>query len=242
MRLYLCDLEELADAASYDAASLKVDEARRESLKRLKNPADLRRSVGAGLLLAYAFWQYRNCPQEFWYGGKNFPEVNPEAPSLQELLSVPCQVPGYRKKPLGKPYLEGEKDFFFSLSHSGGYALCACAPDEIGADIQLMERQPKETLAARIMTQGEYEAYEKLSGTEKMQEFYRIWASKESCCKLTGRGITQDFREMEISVDRNVIFMEKMGCEAYCRSFVWKENYWIAVSSLQVCSENLFAL
>lgn len=228
MRLYLCSIKELADAASFDAASLKVDKVRKESLKRLKNPADLRRSVGAGLLLAHAFRQYRDCSQEFW---SKDGELSVEELSIRELLSAPCLDFAYRKTPSGKPYLEGEKEFFFSLSHSGDYALCACAPARIGADIQLMERQPKETLAARIMTQGEYEAYKKLSGIEKKQEFYRVWTSKESCCKLTGRGLAQDFREMEISPDGNIISMQKEECAAYCRSFVWKENYRIAVST-----------
>lgn len=230
MKLYLCDLKELTDAASFDAASLKIDEARRENLKRLKNPADLRRSVGAGLLLAYAFWQYRSRPQEFWFGDGKF---SMEEVSIQELLSIPRQDFGYRKTPSGKPYLEGEKDFFFSLSHSGQYALCACAPVCIGADIQLMERPPKETLAARIMAQGEYEAYKKLPETEKKQEFYRIWTLKESCCKLTGRGLAQDFRKMEISADGDEIYMREEERMAYCRSFVWKENYWIAVSCME---------
>lgn len=235
MRLYLCDLKELTDAALFDAASLKVDEARKENLKRLKNLADLRRSVGAGLLLAYAFWQYRSRPQEFFAEGGRFSmeEASIEELSIQELLSVPCQDFTYRKTKSGKPYLEGEKDFFFSLSHSGQYAFCACAPVCIGADIQLMERTPKETLAARIMAQGEYEAYKKLPETEKKQEFYRIWTSKESCCKLTGRGLAQDFRKMEISADGDEIYMREEERMAYCRSFVWKENYWIAVSCME---------
>lgn len=237
MRIFVCFTDELQDAASFDAASLIVDPARKEKLLKIHSPADARRSMGAGLLLAYAFERYQKMPEDFFAGEPGAGRIE-EIP-VSELLAVPKQVFLYREAAGGKPYLEGESGFYFSLSHSGAYALCACAPFEIGADLQITDRPAGDNLAGKIMTQNEYEFYKKLSEEEKKQEFYRVFSCKESCCKLTGKGLAQGFRNMETDPERKRILINEISsiedafyCTAIvmCESFIWKENYRIAVS------------
>lgn len=237
MRIFVCSVEELKDAASFDAASLIVDPVRKKKLSQIRCPADIRRSMGAGLLLAYAFDRYQKQPEDYFSqspGDKRIEEV-----LVSELLSVPEQRFLYREASGGKPYLEGESGFYFSLSHSGDYALCACAPFEIGADLQITDREAGDNLARRVMTQREYDFYKGLSEAGKKQEFYRVFSCKESCCKLTGRGLAQGFQNMETDPQRKRILMNEISSVETvssrrlfiaCESFLWKENYRIAVS------------
>ena len=158
MRIFVCSTDELQDAASFDAASLIVDPARKKKLLKIHSPADARRSLGAGLLLAYAFEGYQKGTGDFFARAPGAGRIE-EIP-VSELLAVPKQVFLYREAAGGKPYLEGESGFHFSLSHSGAYALCACAPFEIGADLQITDRQAGDNLAGKIMTQKEFDFYQ----------------------------------------------------------------------------------
>ena len=123
----------------------------------------------------------------------------------------------YKQEENGKPYIADIPGFYFSLSHSGEYVLCAVDSNETGADLQRMDRDVKDNLAKKVMTGNEYGTYMELSPQDKQKEFYRVWAIKESFCKLTGKGLSQDFREIEA---------EKINC--YTNLF--KEEYWLAVS------------
>ena len=76
------------------------------------------------------------------------------------------EIPDFQKTSSGKPFFRGENMPFFNLSHSGNFVGCALHDREIGLDIQ------------------------------KLTDFCRIWAMKESAVKLTGEGITGNFREI----------------------------------------------
>ena len=78
---------------------------------------------------------------------------------------------------------------FFNLSHSGNFVGCALHDREIGLDIQKLT-EPRESLIRRVCTQ------EELIFLKSPQDFCRIWAMKESAVKLTGEGITGNFREI----------------------------------------------
>ncbi|MBE5868548.1 MAG: 4'-phosphopantetheinyl transferase superfamily protein [Lachnospiraceae bacterium] len=101
----------------------------------------------------------------------------------------------------GKPYLEKFPEIYFSLSHSGEYALCALSDTEIGADIQQMceeenaNRHREEQIAERQFSPEERE-WMKAASTpeERMHRFYRLWTAKEAYMKLTGQGLSQGMK------------------------------------------------
>ena len=93
------------------------------------------------------------------------------------------------QKRSGKPFFRGENMPFFNLSHSGNFVGCALHDREIGLDIQKLT-EPRESLIRRVCTQ------EELIFLKSPQDFCRIWAMKESAVKLTGEGITGNFREI----------------------------------------------
>lgn len=99
------------------------------------------------------------------------------------------EVPKIRKAASGKPFFPGENMPFFNLSHSGDFAGCALHDQEIGLDIQKIT-EPRDSLIRRVCTPGE------LASLKSSRDFCRIWAMKESAVKLTGEGITGNFRDI----------------------------------------------
>lgn len=87
----------------------------------------------------------------------------------------------------GKPYLRSG-ELFFSLSHSGKYALCAVSDSEIGADIQKPAKYNK-ALAERFFTVDE-QAWLRCSARQD-RDFTKLWSQKESFIKATGQGLAQ---------------------------------------------------
>ena len=222
MKISICSIEGLADAASYDAASLKIDAMRREKLARIKGETERKRSLCAGLLVNYAVWQFQK-EQECDFG--QVEEVSPA-----ELLCIPRQEYDYRQDSNGKPYLADLPGFFFNVSHSGDYVLLARDTKELGADIQKMDRTVTDALAGKVLSKAEYAHYCTLPNEEQRKAFYRAWTIKESCCKLTGKGLSQDFREMKLSETGQEIVLIGEARRIHFQALPWKEEYWLAVS------------
>lgn len=86
-------------------------------------------------------------------------------------------LPEVERSPRGKPYFPGVSDRFFSLSHSGGLALCALSGGPVGADIEAL-RPRHERLFAFCLSGEERERFD-----GSWEDFFRIWTLKESWCK-----------------------------------------------------------
>ena len=93
----------------------------------------------------------------------------------------------------GKPYFEGDYPFF-SLSHSGKYALCAVSDTELGADIEA-PRENSIKLAERFFTDAEFDTVIRADNPD--DEFCRLWVIKESYIKATGKGLACPLNSFE---------------------------------------------
>jgi len=124
---------------------------RRERTARLKHAGARQESLAAGLLWRVAMGR-RSVPAE---------------------AEVRCL-------PAGKPVLAGREDVWFSLSHSGRYALCAVSAAPVGADVQ--ERRTVRPSMLRFFHPAE-QAW--LTGPVSGEEgdFFRLWARKEAWVK-----------------------------------------------------------
>ena len=101
--------------------------------------------------------------------------------------------PQYQIAEGGKPYFEGDYPFF-SLSHSGKYALCAVSDTELGADIEA-PRENSLKLAKRFFTDAESDSVSRADNPD--DEFCRLWVIKESYIKATGRGLACPLNSFE---------------------------------------------
>ena len=86
-------------------------------------------------------------------------------------------LPPVERSPRGKPRFAGRDDCWFSLSHSGGIALCALSSAPVGVDVELV-RPRRAGLPAYVLSPEELARFD---GT--WEDFYRLWTLKESWCK-----------------------------------------------------------
>ncbi len=96
----------------------------------------------------------------------------------------------------GRPYLKGiELDF--SISHSGGVAVCAVEQSlggtipRIGVDVETVRNRSADSMernAARWFTESERKMF--FADKQEMQ-FLRIWTGKEALCKRSGEGLSE---------------------------------------------------
>lgn len=96
----------------------------------------------------------------------------------------------------GKPFVPGDPDFHFNISHSGGYlALCTSRQSEVGIDLQ--EIRPLsaglEKITRRFYSPSEYAYLQKITDpAEKELTFFRLWSVKEAYLKYKGTGLRGD--------------------------------------------------
>ena len=170
--------EALLSPPVFVSAYAAVTESRRLLVDRMRRAEDRCRSLAAGLLLRRAVLD----------AGLD--------PSCLERLKEGAN---------GKPYLPGAP-FFFSLSHSGPWAVCAVYGGEVGIDIEAAVSL-SEAVKKRIFTEKERvfmqspqagEIAGRMPGVrtgEKNRENAAgicLWTVKESYLKMKGAGLSVD--------------------------------------------------
>ena len=104
------------------------------------------------------------------------------AASLALLGHAPAHEAG---APGGRPFLPDHPEFFFSLSHSGGFALCAAGFLPVGADIQAV-RPVSSALLTRFFPEDERALI------HSARDAIRLFSARESFGKRAGRGLSRD--------------------------------------------------
>lgn len=141
------------------------------------------------------------------------------------LSPVPCVV----REEGGKPRLRDFPDHHFNLSHSADHALCALDDAPVGADIQIIRRDLRQALPARVCSpeelnwlneQGDYWA-----------AFARLWCLKEARVKFTGGGIGAGLRTTAVPLPG-----EEAGL--YRLDDLWFRLYSIPGFACAVCGKN----
>lgn len=143
---------------------------RRERFDRLKNAAARQESLGAGLLFSAAMRRRGIDPRE------------------------PVAVLG-----AGKPVFAARRDAYFSLSHSGRYALCAVSDKPVGADVQAL-RAAKLSIARRFHP-DERAWLEALPEAERHEAFFRLWTRKEAWVKAVSADQMLTLSEADVIQD-----------------------------------------
>ena len=86
----------------------------------------------------------------------------------------------------GKPYIENS-NLHFNLSHSGNYALCVCADEAVGCDIEKI-KECNLKVAQRFFSKSEFAVLKNSDNTAHV--FTKMWTLKESALKFSGKGIS----------------------------------------------------
>lgn len=202
-KIYLLSVEELLPGMyreeTFQGAAAWLDDTRRGKLEHLGQKEAKAASIGAGLLLQKAAADWEDLEEGRGGGPDKATEYSSQVQEygVSQLLE---ELAGQRKKPIQLSYVYGPggkpffRDFplFFSLSHSGGYVLCAVSGRETGADIQKVQSVDTGKLAARFFAAEECEILGQCRTAQESQHcFYRLWTRKEALGKLTGRGVAE---------------------------------------------------
>ncbi|MEM7195446.1 MAG: 4'-phosphopantetheinyl transferase superfamily protein [Pseudomonadota bacterium] len=103
----------------------------------------------------------------------------------------------------GRPFCKGTKDAIeFSISHSGEWVCVAFSTRPIGFDIeQIRKIHDMDAVARRVMTEIEYQNYNKLHGSPKTHAFFNLWSRKEAVMKLTHLGFKLSPETLQSDID-----------------------------------------
>lgn len=207
MRVYTARTYELQTAEEERMCAL-LDRDRIQKISALRNKAERRRSIFAGLLLRHAFLQ-AGYDEKVWEQAET------------------------GKGMYGKPYIKGYPDFHFGLSHSGEWAVCAADTVPVGIDIQEMKPW-KMTLAKRFYHEEEYNRLLALEGVDQdrqTEEFYSMWTAKESAVKLSGRGIGAGISQYVTARDYSCIRDADSGQTVRIRRYNTLKGYMLCICS-----------
>ena len=96
---------------------------------------------------------------------------------------------GFGTCPHGKPFIVGLPNFYYNLSHSGEWVVCATDRAPIGIDIEMV-RPVNIDLARLYFSTAEYRSLIGKTEPEKNRLFFDLWTLKESYIKAKGGGLT----------------------------------------------------
>lgn len=167
IRIYILDTEELKEPGIFERGLSQVTEERRKKVLRFRLEKDRLMSLGAGLLLKKAFRDE---------GFRTPPEI-----AVDEN---------------GKPFLPGNENLRFNISHSGGKAVLAVGNLPLGVDAELVEQADLRVAERFFLPRENTFIREKEDETD--ERFYRLWTSKESMMKAVGLGMKMGPETFEI--------------------------------------------
>ena len=173
--LYWMDAQELNDSQCFGRSYSSLSSERRRKVDSYLRLKDKKLSLAAGLLMDCGLSAYGLREREVVTSlGKN-----------------------------GKPYLPGEPQIHFNLSHSGSRAMAVFADVETGCDIEQMQKANLK-LAQKFFTPKEY-AYiaEQEEGEQQDETFCRLWTLKESFIKAVGDGPVLPLNSFEMTISPN---------------------------------------
>ncbi len=116
--------------------------------------------------------------------------------ALETFLGTPVEEWSVlRDSPYAKPYVPALPNVHFSITHAGDYWACAVADAEVGLDLQDVRERiagsgTQEDRAMAIARRFFHPAEVAYLEGRPAEEFFRLWAKKESYVKYTGAGLT----------------------------------------------------
>jgi len=135
----------------------------------------------------------------------------------------------------GKPFLNNINNFYFNISHSGEWIVCAIDSNYIGIDIEFIKPIDFE-IAQRYFSEKEYSYFLAKKDSDKLNYFYDLWTLKESFIKAVGKGLSIPLNSFSIIKENNSIFLISDNSNAV--NFKFKQYNIDSRYKLSVCYMN----
>ena len=178
--LYVLDVNCFEDEQLFNEWHERMSTERKKKIDAYKNGISKRLSLGAGVLLEKALAEAHLAGYELFYNDQN------------------------------KPFLKGESDIFFNISHSGNMACLAISDRLVGVDIE-KDRHFADNLIAYVFNESDKETAKKLALWENKLDmaYTTLWTVKESIMKHSGMGIMLEPKKIILSVEDDEILAPK---------------------------------
>lgn len=100
----------------------------------------------------------------------------------------------------GKPFLPGEAQLSFNLSHTAGYAAIFVAGGyPVGVDIEKRHAlSDLDALIERVCAPGEREELLRIPHEKREELFFQLWTRKEALLKALGSGLRTETRRVKV--------------------------------------------
>lgn len=130
----------------------------------------------------------------------------------------------------GKPFVKGIQSFYFNLSHSGRWVVCAIDYRPVGVDIEQIKLIDLQ-IAHRFFSKLENQDFNKRDAKDKLDYFYEIWVLKESYIKMIGKGLhlPLDSFSCRVMEDRIVFHTLNEHPPVYFKKYDIDQDYKLAV-------------
>ena len=138
----------------------------------------------------------------------------------------------------GKPYIEGYNNLFFNISHSEDWVICAISDEEVGVDIEKIEKAPVE-VAEHYFHSREYKLIRSKASEEVDEYFYKMWTLKESYIKWIGKGLSKQLDSFSINEDINNEFYIEENKELRLNQCKFDKDYIISLCCKEVWDTNI---
>lgn len=132
-----------------------------------------------------------------------------------------------------KPLFQEQSNFFFNISHSGEWVVCASDFQLLGIDIEQI-KQIDYKVGELIFSPVEYEMFNSKDDYEKELWFYKFWTMKESYVKAIGTGLTSKLSKFTIKTKNQIDFYVDENSnypKAYFRQFRVGPSYIMTLCS-----------
>ncbi|PSM56691.1 4-phosphopantetheinyl transferase [Clostridium diolis] len=145
----------------------------------------------------------------------------------------------FDKNQFGKPFLKDYENFYFNISHSGKWIICATDCKTIGIDIEKIRSINYKELAKNYFTNEECRFILETSANNQIRNFYRMWTLKESYIKAEGRGLSIPLKSFSIDINNKRINKVNSGyCEYFLKEIEIDYYYKMSVCSLNPSISN----
>ncbi len=119
------------------------------------------------------------------------------ARALLETYGIHLEQEARSRGEHGKPFLSSRPEIHYNISHSGKYVVCVLAPQEVGVDIQIHDRNVRMKRILERTVPADL-ARQILDAPDSGKAFYTQWVLREAYVKWTGEGLSRDLRKIDL--------------------------------------------
>lgn len=137
----------------------------------------------------------------------------------------------FERGPYGKPYMVGNPQCQYNISHAGDWVVCAIDEKPVGIDVETIKTIDIR-LAKRFFADIEYKQIQ--HAQDRYKAFFAFWTLKESYIKYMGKGLSLPLNSFQFLCDSDeIIFQGEKSTKIFFDCRMFDEN-----SMLAICAEN----